>query len=62
MDIQDYMTEDHWEVNEKMRSLVSQEKPPGEADILYLRGRIGRHIFIEETILFKELPKERRGC
>lgn len=56
-DIQTYMTEDQFEINNSIENILSKGDILDNSSLEHIIARLRRHIFIEETVLFPTLPK-----
>lgn len=60
-DVQSYMTEDHFEVSEQIKKLLDRRDKLQQEVLEEISRRIRVHIFIEETVLFPELPESTKN-
>lgn len=58
VDVEDFMMDDHQETNNRIAELLSSKGKLNKNTVQEIDSKLKRHIFIEETVLFPELPPE----
>ncbi|MHB1707995.1 MAG: hemerythrin domain-containing protein [Thermoplasmataceae archaeon] len=61
VDVEYFMMDDHQETNNLIAELLSSKRRPDENTVHEIDSTLRRHIFIEETVLFPELPPVTRN-
>ena len=56
VDVEYFMMDDHQETNNRIAELLSSKGSPNENMVQEIDSMLRRHVFIEERVLFPELP------